>query len=281
MVSAAVLTGSTFGDNLSMISDTTICATKGVGADMKDKFRANAWIAIPSAILVVILYVILGTVSNAGTPELEAYNALTAVPYVAVLVLALCGLDVIIVLAIGLGLACVIGLCTGTGFFAWASGVSSGMEGMFWVCVFVMMVSGMIGLVRYYGGIEYLVEKAKKIMKSEKSCMLTIWLFPLVLAGIIVNNTLSIIISAPIAKELGEKYSITPKIMACLLDIGACIGPMLVPHGTVMNMVIEYAGCSYVDILKYAFYPMILLVVTAVFIMTGLLGKIGGQSKAE
>ena len=192
------------------------------------------------------------------------------------LVLALCGLDVIVVLAIGMGLACVIGLVCGTaGFFTWAQGVSSGMEGMCWICVFVTMISGIMGLVRYFGGIDYLTEKVMAGMKSKKSCMLYIWLLPLVLAGIIANNTMSIIISAPLAKEIGGKYKITPKTMACLMDVGACISPMLIPHGTVMNMVIGYAGCSYVDILKYAYYPLVLFAAVLVLILTGAMDKIG------
>lgn len=274
MVCAAVLTGSTFGDNLSMISDTTICATKGVGADMRDKFRVNAKLAIPAALITAIVYVIVSSQSGVTVAEVGSYNIITVIPYIAVLVLSLCGLDVILVLAIGMGLACVAGLVTGNAdFFAWAQGVGSGMEGMFWVCVFVMMISGMVGLIRYYGGLDWLVGKAKKAMNSQKKCEFMILLFPMVLAAIIVNNTLSIIISAPIVKELGEKYKVTPKSMAALLDIGACMGPMVMPHGTLMMMVQEYSSSGYLDILKYEYYPLIFTIIVIVAIQLGFFHK--------
>ncbi len=273
MAAAAVLTGSTFGDNLSMISDTTICATKGVGADMKDKFRMNFTIAIPAAVLAVIFYAIVGfTGGGSQTVEAGSYNIVTIIPYIAVLGLAVAGIDVIAVLAIGMGLSCIIGILAGTAsFFAWAQGVSAGMEGMFWLAVFAMLISGMIGLVRYYGGIEWLVEKARKGMKTRKSCEYIIGLFPMLLSAIIANNTLSIIISAPVAKELGSKYKVAPKRLASLLDIGACLGAMVVPHGTVMLMVQEAAGCNYLDVLKYEFYALLLFIAVIITIQFGLL----------
>ena len=164
IAAAAVLTGASFGDNLSMISDTTICATKGVGAEMKDKFRMNFTIALPAAIVTVIIYAIVGK-GSAGTAVMEAgnYNLWTIIPYIAVLVLAVAGLNVILVLTIGMILSGIIGVIAGTAtIWEWAQGIGSGMEGMFWLAVFAMMISGMIGTIRYYGGLEWLTEKAKK-----------------------------------------------------------------------------------------------------------------------
>lgn len=273
MAAAAVLTGSTFGDNLSMISHTTICATKGVGAEMKDKFKMNFTIALPAAILAVILYAVVGSGGGtAGAVEAGSYNLLTVIPYIAVLVLAVIGLDVILVLTIGMGLSCIIGLIAGTAsFFEWAQGMSSGMEGMFWLAVFAMMISGMIGMVRYYGGIDWLVEKARKGIKSRRSCEYIIGIFPTILSSIIANNTLAIIISAPVAKELGGKYLVAPKRLASLLDIGACLGAMVVPHGTCMLMVQEAAGCNYLEVLKYEYYPLLLFIAVVITIQFGLL----------
>lgn len=273
LAAAAVLTGATFGDNLSMISDTTICATKGVGAEMKDKFRMNFGIALPAAIVVLVLYALMG-VRDSGTlvqTAAESYNIATVIPYIAVLVLALAGLDVVLVLSIGMGLSCIIGILAGTAtFFEWAKGVSDGMEDMFWLAVFAMMVSGMIGLVRYYGGLTWLVEKAKRAIHSRKSCEYIIGLFTMVLSAIIANNTLAIIISAPVAKELGGKYKVEPKKLACLLDIGACLGAMVVPHGTCMLMVQEASGANYLDVLKYEYYPLTLLIAVIITIQFGL-----------
>lgn len=273
VTAAAVLTGATFGDNLSMISDTTISATKGVDAGMRDKFKMNFLIALPAALLTLVLYFIYG-MNAGGTQIVESgsYNLVTIIPYIAVLVLAVAGLDVIVVLVIGMVLSGIIGLLAGTAtIFEWAQGLSSGMEGMFWLAVFAMMISGMVGLMRYYGGIDWLVSKAKNAIKGKRSCEYIIGLFPMVLSAIIANNVLAILVSAPIAKELGGKYKIAPKRLASLLDIGACLGAMVVPHGTCMLMVQEAAGCDYLDVLKFEFYPLLLLLATVITIHFGLM----------
>lgn len=273
VAAAAVLTGATFGDNLSMISDTTICATKGVGADMKDKFRMNFLIALPAALVTVLLYALVGLRSGATSmADVGSYQLLTVVPYIAVLVLAVVGMDVVLVLSIGMGLSCIIGIiCKTATFFEWAQGVGSGMESMFWLVVFATMVSGMIGLVRHYGGIDWLVNKAKKRIRSPRSCETMILLMPIVLSMIIANNVLSIMINAPIANELGSKYKIAPKRLASYLDIGACLGAMVVPHGTCMMMVQEAAGCDYLDVLKYEYYPLMLFIAVLLVIQLGLM----------
>lgn len=273
MAAAAAITGSFFGDNLSMISDTTICATQGVGAEMKDKFRMNFLIALPAAVLTVILYAVFSA-NGAGTQavQAESYNIITIVPYVAVLGLAVAGLDVIMVLALGMILSGVIGMLVGTcGFFEWAQAVASGMEGMFWLVVFFTMVSGVVGLMRYYGGIEWLIKKATGMIKSRKSCEYVIGIISLLISATIVNNTLTIMINAPIAKELGEKYHIAPKRLASLLDIGACVAIMIVPYGTALMMAQEGAGCDFFDVLKYEFYPFLLMLCTAITIQFGLM----------
>lgn len=278
MAAAAVLTGSTFGDNLSMISDTTICATKGVGAAMKDKFRMNFAIALPAALITLALYTVFSLSGQVpGNAVVGEYNIFTIIPYFAVLILAVIGFDVTTVLVIGMMLSCIIGISCGTAsFLTWAQGVSKGMEGMFWLPVFAMMISGMVGLIRFYGGIDWLVMKAKTAIHSRKSCEAVIGMFPTILSSIIANNTLAIIISAPIAKELGNKYKIAPKRLASLLDIGACIGSMIVPHGTCMLMVEDAANCNYLEVLQYEYYPFLLFAATAIMIFVGL-----GRTKEE
>lgn len=270
---AAVLTGATFGDNLSMISDTTICATKGVGAQMRDKFQMNFLIALPAAVIAIIIYAVIGT-GNASVSAMQvgSYNIVTIIPYIAVLALAISGMDVILVLTIGMLLSGIIGVAAHTAtFWEWAQGIGTGMEGMFWLAVFAMMISGMVGLIRYYGGLDWLTEKARKAIKSRKSCEYIILFFPLILATIIANNTLAIVISAPIANDLGAGYKIAPKRLASLLDIGACLGAMIVPHGTCMLMVQEAAGCNYLEVLKYEYYPLLLLVAVIITIALGLM----------
>lgn len=274
MAGAAAIAGAYFGDNLSMISDTTIIATKGVGAEMKDKFVMNSKIAIPAAVLSMVLYGIMSLKGGAatGAAEAGAYNILTIVPYFTVIILAIVGLDVVLALAIGTGLACVIGMTVGSiGFFDWAQAVGSGMEDMFWLAVFAMMVSGMMELIKYYGGIQWLVDTAMKYTKSRKSCQYVIGLLSMAISGTTLNNPVACLISAPIAKELGEEYKIAPKRMASLIDIFSCAILMVVPHDSGCLLVQQYSGCSYIDIIKYAFYPVLLILFTCITIQCGLL----------
>lgn len=274
MAGAAAIAGAYFGDNLSMISDTTIIATKGVGAEMKDKFIMNFKIAIPAAVITMVMYRIMSLKGGAvtGAAEAGAYNVLTILPYFTVIVLAVIGLDVILALAIGIGMACVIGMTVGSvGFFEWAQAVGSGMEDMFWLAVFAMMVSGMMELVRHYGGIQWLMDTAMKFIRSRKSCQYVIGLFSMAISGTTLNNPVACLISAPIAKELGNEYKIAPKRMASLLDIFSCAILMVVPHDSGCLLVQQYGGCSYLDIIRYAFYPVLLLLFTCVTIQCGLL----------
>ncbi|MGN1155123.1 MAG: Na+/H+ antiporter NhaC family protein [Agathobacter sp.] len=283
MAGAAVITGSYFGDNLSMIAGTTICAVRGVGGDMKEKFKINFSLAFPSAILTMVGYAILSMGSGTTAIETGNYNLLTIIPYISTLVFALMGMDVILVLAIGIALAGVIGIVVGNiTFFGWAKAISSGMESMFWLAVFAMMISGLIGLIRYYGGIDWMVNKVTKNITGRKSCEYILCLLSLVLCATIVNNVMTIMILAPIAKEVGERYKINPSKLACLLDIGACVAVMIVPHGTGAMMAQEAVGCTYIEVLKYQFYPLLLMIFSAVSIQFGnIFSKIKKNNKSE
>lgn len=277
MAGAAVITGSYFGDNLSMIAGTTICAVRGVGADMKGKFKVNFSLALPAAVLTVICYAVLSMGSGTTAVEAGSYNILTIIPYISTLVFALLGMDVILVLAIGIGLAGVIGIAVGNiSFFGWAKAVSSGMEDMFWLAVFAMLISGLVGLIRYYGGIDWLVNVVTNKITGKKSCEYIFWLLSLVLCATIVNNVMTIMILAPIAKEVGEKYKLNLDKLACLLDIGACVAVMIVPHGTGAMMAQEAVGGTYIEVLKYQFYPLFLMILTALSIQ---FGNIFGKNK--
>ncbi|MGN0482836.1 MAG: Na+/H+ antiporter NhaC family protein, partial [Lachnospiraceae bacterium] len=267
MTGAAAIAGSFFGDNLSMISDTTICATKGVGAEMKDKFQVNITLALPAAVITVIVYIIISFQTAVQPVNLGSYEIITVFPYLFVLLLAIKGFDVVMVLALGILLCGMIGMVSQrVSLFEWARAVSSGMEGMFWLAVFATLVSGLIGLVEYYGGISWLIGAVSSKVRSKKGCETIIGLLSLVVSGVIVNNTLAIIITSPVAKEMGKKYKIEPKVMASILDIGACLAVMLVPHGSGVMMVQEATGCSYLEIMKYQYYPLFLMIFTIVMI---------------
>lgn len=273
MAGAAVIAGAYFGDNLSMISDTTICATKGVGADMKDKFRMNFLIALPAAMITIILYWILGA-NGTGVVNTEAmrYSIIEILPYVTVLATAIAGLDVIVVLLIGIAMSGIIGISMGTvGFFEFAMAIGDGMQEMFFLAVFSMLVSGLIELIKYYGGLEWLVKTMSEKIKTRKSCEYLISLVCMAISGTTLNNPVAIIITAPVAKELGQKYHIAPKRLASLLDIFSCAILMMVPHDSSVLLVQQYGGATYLEIMRFAFYPILLLLFTGITIQFGLL----------
>ena len=255
VVGAAVIGGSYFGDNLSMISDTTISAAEGCGSEMKDKFKMNFFIALPAAIVAMILYSIFGGVGS-GAIEAGSYSVIEVLPYFIVLIAALMGVNVAVVLFVGILASGIIGLCVGScGFFEWIQAIGSGMSDMFSISIVAILVSGIIGLVREYGA-EY-----------------GIGLMSGILSAAMVNNTIAIIVTCPIAKEIGEKYKIAPKRLASLVDIFACAFIALMPHDGGMLMITALADVSPLNVLKYSFYMFGLIIATCVTIQFGLMDK--------
>ena len=236
VVGAAVIGGSYFGDNLSMISDTTISAAEGCGSEMKDKFKMNFFIALPAAIVAIILYSIFGGVGS-GTIEAGSYNIIEVLPYFIVLIAALMGVNVAVVLFVGI------------------------------------LASGIIGLVREYGGVEWLVGAISSKIKSRRGAEYGIGLMSGILSAAMVNNTIAIIVTCPIAKEIGEKYKIAPKRLASLVDIFACAFIALMPHDGGMLMITALADVSPLNVLKYSFYMFGLIIATCVTIQFGLMDK--------
>lgn len=236
VVGAAVIGGSYFGDNLSMISDTTISAAEGCGSEMKDKFKMNFFIALPAAIVAMILYSIFGGVGS-GAIEAGSYNIIEVLPYFIVLIAALMGVNVAVVLFVGI------------------------------------LASGIIGLVREYGGVEWLVGAISSKIKSRRGAEYGIGLMSGILSAAMVNNTIAIIVTCPIAKEIGEKYKIAPKRLASLVDIFACAFIALMPHDGGMLMITALADVSPLNVLKYSFYMFGLIIATCVTIQFGLMDK--------
>ena len=269
---AAVIAGAYFGDNLSIISDTTIAATNGVGAKMKDKFRMNVLIAVPAAIITAIFYAIIG-----GTGHVKgdlSFNFLNILPYIFVLVAAIAGLDVVLVLIIGIIMAGLLGIVQGKfGVFDFTKSIGDGMESMFLIFLVAFLVSGLVALIRYYGGIDWIIKTMKEKAKGRKSAEYVISLMSGILAAALSHNTLAIIISAPIAKEIGDEYKVPPKRMASLLDIFACCALMVLPHDSGMLMAEKYGHVSYLDVLQYSIYPVIFILCTVITIQFGLLDR--------
>lgn len=277
LTSAAVIGGAYFGDNLSMISDTTISATQGVGAEMKDKFRMNFFIALPAAIIAAVLYGILG--GEGVIAEKLPYDLLKILPYISVLVAALCGINVAIVLFIGILMTGIIGLLVGSvDFFTWVGGIGEGMSDMFSITIVAILVSGIIGLVRYFGGVEWLVDKITSRIHTRRGAEYGISFLVGLLSAALVNNTIGIIISAPIAKEIGDEYKIAPKRLASLLDIFACSFLALMPHDGGMLIVTGLSQVSPIEVLKYSFYIFALIFVSLLSIRFGWLRTVEEKS---
>ena len=247
-VSAAVIGGAYFGDNLSMISDTTISAAQGCGSEMRDKFRMNFFIALPAALAALVLYGIVGG-GGQGAIQAGPFDVIRVLPYVAVLATAVMGLNVAVVLFLGILLTGVIGLAQGTvGFFTWIQAVGDGMSDMFSISMVAAMISGIIGLVRYYGGAEWLVGAITARIRNR-----------------------GIIVTCPMAKEIGGKYRIAPKRLASLVDIFACAFLAVMPHDGGMLIVTELAGVSPLSVIKYSFYIFGILISTCATIQLGLM----------
>lgn len=267
---SAVIGGAYFGDNLSIISDTTISATKGVGCEMKDKFRMNLLIAIPAAVFAFILYAIMGG-RGTITGDLE-FHLIRIIPYIVVLITALTGMNVVAVLFVGIIMAGLIGILQGTlTFMTFVQSLGEGMEDMMSITIVAILISGLIGLIKYYGGIDWLINKITSRIKNRKGAEYGIGLLSGLLSISLVNNTIAIIISAPIAKEIGFQYKISPKRLASLLDIFACAFLALCPHDGGMLIVTGLSGVAPTAVLAHSYYIFGLILAAVITIQFGLL----------
>lgn len=267
---AAVLCGAMFGDNLSIISDTTIAATRGVGAEMKDKFRMNGIMAGVAAIAAVVMFSMVGV---SGTIDGDfQYNLLKILPYVVVLVTAIMGMNVIFVLLFGTVLAGVIGLVLGSfTIIQFAKSITSGMAGMYSIVVVALLIRGLTGLASYYGGIDWLLSKITKNVKTRKGAELGVAGLVSIVDAALANNTIAIIVTAPLALQIGRKFNIAPKRLASLLDIFSCIVQGIIPHGGQMLLCMELTGLSLFEILPYGYYFLTLTVISLATIFLGLM----------
>lgn len=279
IVGAAVICGAYFGDNLSMISDTTIAAAEGLGADMRDKFRMNFKIAIPAAVLAVICYTIFGS-GGAGSIEAGSYHLLAIVPYFVVLVTAIIGVPVVLVLFLGIAISGVIGFILGScTFLEFIQGIGSGMAGMFSISIVAILVSGIIGLVRLFGGIDWLVGVISSRIKDRRGAEYGISILTGILSAALVNNTLAVIVTCPMAKEIGNQYNIPAKRLASLVSIFSCAFLALMPHDGGMLMVTALSNVSPLDVFKYCFYMFFLIIATCITIQFRLLSGDDKKSK--
>ena len=271
MCVGTVVGGAMFGDNLSFISDTTIAACNGQGCEMKDKFRGNFLIALPAAIgtLAVVLALTMG---KETAPIDQPYNLIQIIPYVLVLAGGVVGINVFMVLLMGIASGAVIMLATGQmKATALLTAMGSGAAGMFETSMVAILVAAMCALIREYGGFDALLYLIRKLFKGNKGGQLGVGLLVGTMDVATANNTVAIVMANPIAKEMAADYGISPKRTACLLDTFSCIFQGIIPYGA--QMLVAISACaemgvqiSAFDIMGYLFYPYLLLVSSLVAI---------------
>lgn len=272
---ASVIGGAMFGDNLSFISDTTIAACTTQGCEMKDKFRTNFLIALPAAVVAVIVIALISFGTEAKVVSDGAYNLTQLIPYVIVLALALVGLNVFVVLLVGIVIASVVMTSTGAvDFIGLVGNVGSGISGMYETIMVTILVSAMCGLIRMHGGFAALLDFIHKIFKGHRSGQLGVGLLVSAMDVATANNTVAIVMAAPIAKQMGDEYRISPRKVASLLDTFSCVVQGIIPYGAQMLVALSAIAAakldtaySAFDVIPLMFYPFLLLLSSLVFIV--------------
>ncbi len=268
----SVVAGAMFGDNLSFISDTTIAACNGQGCAMQDKFRANFLIALPAAIASIVIILINSTSETVSSMVIPEYSLVQIIPYVLVLAGGIIGLNVFLVLIMGIVTGSLIMLLTGaTVWTDLLSQMGAGAAGMFETTMVAILVSALCALIRVYGGFDALLAFIKRIFRGRKGGQLGIGLLVGAMDVATANNTVAIVMANPIAREMAEEYGISPKKTASILDIFSCVFQGIIPYGAQMLVAISaaaelgYAVTAF-EIMPFLTYPLMLLLSTLVFI---------------
>lgn len=264
-----VVGGAMFGDNLSFISDTTIAATRTQGVTLRDKFKVNLLVVLPAAVItcVILMFVKFDASSAVDT---GSYNFWLILPYLLIIVAALAGLNVISVLAIGVGASCIIGLSFGlfTIQTMWAS-LHKGMMWMQDLAVIALVIGGIVELMKAYGGIDWLLTNLTSKVKTKKGAEFSIAALVSVLNFATANNTVSIVSAGPIARELNDEYQVDPRRTAGLLDVFSCCVQGIVPYGGQILAAAALGGVSPISVVPYCWYPMLIGVCGVLAIVFG------------
>ena len=253
-----VVSGAMFGDNLSFISDTTIVTTRTQGCQMTDKFKVNSLIALPIALLTTFLYVFLGNQVS------ESYTVGTiewpkVVPYLVVLITALCGMNVMRVLFIGILLSGIVGLFTHAfDIWGWTGAMGQGITGMGELIIVTLLAGGMLEMIRYNGGIEWIINKLTARIRSARGAEASIASLVSFANLCTANNTIALIMAGPIAKDIADRFHIDPRRSASLLDIFSCFVQGIIPYGAQMLMAAGLGAVSPIEIMQYLYYPYLL-----------------------
>lgn len=257
-VTAIVVGGAFFGDNLSFISDTTIAATRIAGCEMKDKFKTNIKIILPAVIAVGVLYYIKG-LSFEGLPDTTPSQIYKIIPYILIIVLALSGLNVVLVLAIGIAAVALIGfVCGDFTFLSWMSSIGNGIAGMNDLIVVTLLAGGLLGLIRDAGGLDYVMKLITRIARGPRGAQFGIAALVCVANVLTANNTIAIITVGPVAADIARKFGIGKRKLASLLDTFSCFTQGLLPYGAQLLMASSLAGLGSVDIIPHLYYPFVM-----------------------
>ncbi len=254
-ITAIVAGGAFFGDNLSFISDTTIAATKTQGCLMSDKFKVNLKIVAPAALAVAVMYIIIGHGASFSAPA-DPVNWTRLIPYVLVIGLAMSGVNVVEVLAIGIVVNAIIGFCQGTlTWTTWLGSIGTGIAGMGDLIIVTMLSGGMLEVIRENGGIDYLVRILTKGISGKRGAEFSIAALVSMANVCTANNTIAILTTGRIAKDITTRFGLDPRKTASILDTFSCMIQGLLPYGAQMLMASGLAGISSLSIIKYLFYP--------------------------
>lgn len=265
---ATVVGGAMFGDNLSFISDTTIAATKTQGVEMKDKFRVNFKIALPAAIITFVILMAMALNGNPAEIKNFDYNLFQALPYLLVLIASIVGINVFIVLGFGAIFSSIIGIATKSLTIATAfSAMGEGTKNMFETMIVTILVASMGALMKEYGGFQWILEIIRKSLKGHRGGMLGVGLLTSLLDVATANNTVAIVMSGPIAKDISKEFNIDPKKTASLMDIFSCICQGIIPYGAQLLIAASLAHITSIQIIPYLFYQFLLLACVLIYII--------------
>ena len=257
-ITAVVIGGAFFGDNLSFISDTTVAATKSQGCSMRDKFRVNLWIAAPAAILVAALYVVLGLRVDA-VPSVETVNWLGLIPYLLVIGLALAGVNVVTVLAVGIGVNGILGWATGAyDWIGWMASIGGGIGSMGELIIVSLLAGGMLELIRYNGGLDFIIGGLTRRIRGKRGAYFSIAGLVSLVNFCTANNTIAIITVGPLARDISDRFGLDSRKTASILDTFSCLIQGVIPYGAQMLMASGLSGVSAASITGYLYYPFAL-----------------------
>ena len=267
MMTAIIVGGSFFGDNLSFISDTTIMATQTQGCRLSDKFRVNAFIVMPAALMILVVYYFLGQ-DTIAPQQIPAVEWVKVIPYLTVLVTAVCGMNVMAVLTIGIVLCGIIGMFTGSfDIYGWFGAMGDGIMSMGELIIVTMMAGGMLELIKQQGGIDFIINMLTRRVSSKRGAELSIATLVSLVDVCTANNTVAILTVGDIAKQIGDRYGVDNKKCASILDTFSCTVQGLIPYGAQLLIAAGLASVNPVAILPYLYYPFALGIVAILSIL--------------